>query len=236
MQEPSAAQQHGDVMNDEELALPKLEQAGTVERAAQLIRENIIQGSIPPGKQLRIAALAEQLGTSQGSIREAIRILASESLVEHRHNRGAFVKGFSSDDCLEVYAAREAVETWAVRWIVDHVDELDLAPVANALERMLVTEHSTDTIEADMDFHHSIVKLTGNERLTEFHSSLIAESEILLRTYRPFPESSFHTIHRQVLEALQTGDIVAADLLRSHFLSSSQLINSKRSASMQDAS
>jgi len=176
--------------------------------------------------------LAEQLGTSQGSIREAVRILASESLVEHRHNKGAFVKAFSFDDCLDVYAAREAVETWAVRWIVDRVDEIDLAPVANALERMLVTEHSTDTIEADMDFHHSIVTLTGNERLTEFHFSLIAESEILLRTYSPFPESSFHTIHCQILKALQERDTVAADLLRSHFLSSSQLISSKQSASM----
>ena len=214
-----------------DLRLPKLEQAGTVDQAVQLIRERVIKGAIAPGTQLRIAVLAEQLGTSHGSIREAIRVLAGEGLVEHRHNKGAVARAFSSGDSLDVYAAREAIETWAVGRIVEEAAKFDFSEVSKALESMRTAESDSGVIDADMAFHHAIVRLAGNDRLSEFHGTLIAESEMLLRTYKPFPQPSFYAIHSEILDALEAGDSASADFLRNHFRSTSQLIHSKQANS-----
>lgn len=113
-------------MDEQDLSLPLLERLGTVDAAVQVIREGIIQGRIPPGTKLKVATLAKQLGTSNGSVREAIRVLSGEFLVEYRHNHGAVVREFSSTDMVNVYAAREAVERWAVARIIEDPSQFDL--------------------------------------------------------------------------------------------------------------
>ena len=198
---------------------------------AQLVRENIIKGTIRPGTQLRIAALAEQLGTSQGSIREAIRVLAGEGLVAHQLNRGAFVRDFSASDSLDVYLAREAIETWAVARLAARHDELDFSAIQQALDSMAGEATEGEIMIADLAFHHEIVKLAGSDRLVEMHANLIAESEVLLRMYRPFPKASYHPIHSEILEAIKSGEDTAVELIRHHLRSSSQLIRSKQMSS-----
>lgn len=216
-------------MTDQALALPALQQAGTVDRVVQLVREHIIKGTIEPGTQLRIATMAEQLGTSQGSIREAIRLLTNEGLVEHQHNRGAFVRHFSTSDSLDVYVAREAIETWALGRLAERpVGELDFASVLAALEAMHADADEGEIMSADLAFHHELVKLAGSERLADMHAKLIAESEILLRRFRPFHKESYQSIHSEILDAVRAGGTRGVELIRHHLRSSSQLIHAKQ--------
>ncbi len=213
--------------------LEPLERDSTVDRVARAIREGIIGGRIEPGTRIRISAFATMLQTSQGSVREAIRELSSEGIIEHRPHKGAFVRVRSTADSLDVYVAREAIETWAAARIVESDQEVDLTPLEEAVAAMQSTDGrpDEDVIEADMHFHHTFVKLAGSERLTAMHEGLIAETKILVREHSPWPGASYEPLHLQILEALQRRDPRAPELVRHHLHMASQLITENNTES-----
>jgi DNA-binding GntR family transcriptional regulator len=135
-------------------------------QAVEVLREMVIAGELVPGERLNEVELAAALGISRGPLREAIQRLNSEGLVSMIPNRGAFVRTFSTDELAGLYEVRIALETHALR----------LAADANAegiaqLQKMLVDtgaaldEHPT--YPRDLDFHKSVVELTGNPILLE---------------------------------------------------------------------
>ncbi len=212
--------------NDLQDLLKPLERDSTVDRVAQAIREGIIEGRLEQGTQLRIAALAEMLGTSQGSVREAIRELVSEGLVEHEPHRGSFVRRRPLSDSLDVYLAREAIETWAIRRAVARCGEVDLSQLENAVAAMVSAQHDPgeSVLNADMAFHHSLVELAGCERLTAMHATLIAETKILLHQHSPWPGTSYGPLHLEILETIRRGDESAVDLLTEHLRTAAERI------------
>src|SRR5437879_5985727 len=96
-------------------SLPRFEGHSATETVRRIIREAIVDGRIPPGEQLRESRLVEMLGISRGTVREAVRQLVQEGLVEYRMHYGTFVKAQMLEDRLDVYVAREAIEVWAAR-------------------------------------------------------------------------------------------------------------------------
>ncbi len=195
--------------------LPKLEVDGTVSRVAGVLRDEMLSGSLAPGTQLVVATLAEQLGTSKGSVREAIRELVSEGLLEHHLHRGTFVREFSADECADLYLSRSVIEVWAAnRILVEKPTDFD--ELEAAVERMATSDSATDIIDADMDFHRALVALAGSPRMAELHQSLIAETTVMARARRPFDAQDHHPIHRVLLDALKDGNTGAPDLLEAH--------------------
>ncbi len=189
-------------------------------------------GRIEPGTQIRISAFASMLQTSQGSVREAIRELVSEGLVEHRPHKGAFVRVRSAADSLDVYVAREAIEMWAVGRIVESSEEIDLAPLEAAVAAMQTKKGEPDdvVIDADMHFHHTLVVLAGSERLSALHEALVAETKILVREHSPWPGASYEPLHQQILDAVKNRDPAAPELVRHHLHMASQLITGNNHA------
>ncbi len=78
------------------------------------LRAAIVAGRIPPREPLPEAALAQTFGTGRSAIREALRTLVQEGLVVSELNRGAWVKPLSTEDVIDVYRARTAIEVAAV--------------------------------------------------------------------------------------------------------------------------
>ena len=110
---------------------PALENLTLWQRVHTHLREEILSGELPAGSELQEVALSKTLGVSRGPIREAIGRLAAEGLVTVRPRRGAVVRALSSDEFIEAYQVREALETMAVRLAVPKLTADDLA----ALER-----------------------------------------------------------------------------------------------------
>ena len=100
------------------------------------LRRAIVEGDIAQGEQLREEHLARMLGTGRGVIREALRQLAQEGLVEAMPHRGSFVRLLSLEDRLDVYAAREAIESGAALRALQSPEPLDLGPMRAALARL----------------------------------------------------------------------------------------------------
>jgi DNA-binding GntR family transcriptional regulator len=213
-------------------ALPRFEGHSATETVRQMIREAIVDGRIPPGEQLREARLVEMLGISRGTVREAMRQLVQEGLVEYRMHHGAFVKSQMFEDRLDVYVAREAIEVWAARTLVTTREPVDLAGLDAALGTMRTREArqkrpTEETIAADLRFHHELVRLAGSERLTRAHETFAAETRILLRRHPPYPWRTYAQDHEKLVEALRRRDAKTPDLVAEHLRLSARLLGGK---------
>jgi DNA-binding GntR family transcriptional regulator len=219
--------------------LESVERASLTEQVLQELRDAIVEGRIPQGEQLREISLAEALGTGRSAVREAIRQLLQEGLVEAKANRGAFVRVLSLADRLDVYVAREAIETGAARRILESEAAVDFARLRAALEELRRAAHDHDhvTVEvigADIRFHEELVRLAGSPRLSRAHETLVAETRMLLSRHPPYPWKDYVTDHVRLLEALAEGDPSAPDLVAEHLRLSARLIAEELSRASHD--
>jgi DNA-binding GntR family transcriptional regulator len=212
--------------------LTAVERRSTTDHVLAELRSAIVSGRIGPNQALRETALARTLGTGRSAIREAIRQLVQEGLVEYRLNKGSFVRVLSVADADDVYLAREAIETGAVRHALQGDRPLDLEPLRAALERVTAAAAATppdepagtELIAADLDFHRELVRLSGSPRLRRAHETLAAEAQMLLAhqpVYSPVEYAADHTI---LFDAIARRDPGTPELVRDHLRLSADLI------------
>jgi DNA-binding GntR family transcriptional regulator len=210
--------------------LSSVERASMTEQVLRELREAIIEGRIPQGEPLREVSLAGSLGTGRSAVREAIRQLVQEGLVDYEPHRGAMVRVMSLADRLDVYVAREAIESGAARRILNTEPPPDLTDLRAALEALRASVHDdedrvTDSmIDADLAFHQELVRLAGSPRLTRAHETLAAETRMLLRHHPTYPWSSYVTDHAELLDALERRDPATPELVAAHLRLSAELI------------
>jgi DNA-binding GntR family transcriptional regulator len=209
--------------------LRSIERASTTEQVLTELRDAIVDGRIPQGEQLREVPLSRELGTGRSAVREALRQLVQEGLVEHQMHRGAVVRVVSLEDRLDVYGAREAIEAGAVRQILDRDEPVDLSPLREALEALRQAfscreDLSDDAIAADIRFHQELVGLCGSPRLSRAHATLAAETRMLLRHHPVYPATEYIADHERLIEALERRDPGTQELVVQHLRLSARLI------------
>jgi DNA-binding GntR family transcriptional regulator len=209
--------------------LSPIERSSTLEQVHRHLRDAIIEGSIPPGSHLREIHLAQALATSRSTVREAIRHLVQEGLVEYVLHRGNFVQILSLRDRLDVYVAREAIEVGVARRLLRSDEPLDLSPLDDAMGelRRAAVGHARPTeelIAADLRFHQELVRLAGSPRLDRAYDTLAAETRILLRHHPEYPWRTYVADHENLLEALRTSDPRTPELVAQHLVLSADLI------------
>src|SRR6476469_1994837 len=106
------------------------------QRVHEHLRQEILDNRLPPGSELNEVALSEQLGVSRGPVREALGRLASEGLVTVRPRRGAVVRSLSTEEFLELYQVREALEMMAVKLAVPRLRKEDFDELGRLNETM----------------------------------------------------------------------------------------------------
>ena len=159
--------------------LGSIDRASTTQQVLRELREAIIEGRIAQGEALREVSLANAFGTGRSAVREAVRQLVQEGLVDYELHRGAFVRLMSLADRLDVYVAREAIETGVAKRVVEGSEPADLSELRDALadlrERAQGHDRVTeDEIAADIRFHQALVRLAGSPRLARAHETLAA--------------------------------------------------------------
>lgn len=212
--------------------LPAIERSSTIEQTHRLLRDAIVEGSIPQGAHLRELHLASTLGTSRGTVREAIRQLVQEGLAEYELHRGTFVRALSPVDRLDVYVAREAIEVGVARRLLDADGELDLQELEAAFGELTRaaknrTRPTERVIAADVRFHRELVALARSPRLDRAYETLSAETRMLLRHHPVYPWRRYVSDHEQLLEALRDRDPRLPELVAAHLRLSADLIGSE---------
>ena len=221
--------------------LGTLQRMSTIEQAHRVLREGVIEGTIPQGAHLRELHLARMLNTSRGTIREAVRQLVQEGLAEYEVHRGTFVRAFDVADRLDVYVAREAIEVFVAARLLERSEELDLTGLEEALAdlRRASTGRrrpSERVIAADVQFHIQLVALGGSVRLDRAYETLAAETRMLLRHHPVYPWQTYVADHEEILEALRRRDPRLPEIVGAHLRSSSDLIGGELEARKQAVS
>lgn len=112
-----------------------MDRQSTTDQVCAQLRMAILEGRVPPGERLREVVLAGIFGTGRSAIREALRQLVQEGLVVMAPNRGSRVRDFSENDLLDIYAARETIETAAVSRAMRTGSRLDVSGLRAARPR-----------------------------------------------------------------------------------------------------
>ena len=189
--------------------------ATLVELATDRLRDAILRGALKPGEKIVEEQLCADLGISRAPLREALRLLAQQGLVEHQPRRGSRVTEWSPTDVLQLFALRLVLERHAVETALPLADPVvSLEPVRLALDGMRTACDDLARDDAHRRFHAAVVELADNRQLN------IALDPILLKLQLPMAtnlreEARHHDVadgvkrHREILVALETNDPAA---------------------------
>jgi DNA-binding GntR family transcriptional regulator len=185
------------------------------------IVERILDGTYPPGSRIVESQLAQEFGTSQAPVREALRDLEGMRFIESQPHVGARVRAVTSEELGQIYPVRAALEEVAGREAAVRMTDEILAALADELQAMRSAAEAGEVHEQlvhDARFHEIIVEASGNQVLLEVWRSLRVEARTLVSVIKA--DSNLRMIaemHRPVLSALQSRDPdLAGKEMRAH--------------------
>jgi DNA-binding GntR family transcriptional regulator len=200
-----------------------LEPFSLVELSTRRLREEILSGALAPGERLIEERLTRRFGISRAPLREALRLLGQQGLVEHAPRRGVRVAELSPADVDELFGLRDVLERYAVETALP--DERDLSGLAEALDVMAVAAQTGDALtenEAHRRFHIALVMLAGHRQLLLVYESVILKLQLymaanLRREAELRAPAEGVLRHQRLFDAIASGDpAVALDVLATH--------------------
>ncbi len=151
------------------------------ERISILLRENIISGNLVAGQALAETELAALCDSSRNTLREALRFLHGEGLVNYHQNRGVFVRQLDKRDVRDIFKARRHLEVLALT-VNSPISDFHLARMAQHLDnaaQAAANEAWRSVGTHSLRFHQSIVQMLGCARFNDFFSVLLAQLRLL---------------------------------------------------------
>jgi len=201
-----------------------------VQDAADMIREQILEGGFQQGEHLVEARIAQQLHVSRGPVREAFKLLRAEGLLAEEPRRGTFVVNLTSDDVRAIYGLRAAIEGRAARMLASARAPDDLTQVRSlpeGIESAVRSGNGGDVFRRDLEFHDGLCRLSGNARIHEVFVRYVPMLRALLRLdERVLPSLDEAALqHRPLVQAIEAGDPgLAARLAEDHCDRAGELI------------
>jgi DNA-binding GntR family transcriptional regulator len=201
--------------------------AEAVDKAYQAIRDGIMTGRYAPGSHITAQVLAAASGLSRTPVREAMRRLHSEGLIEIIPNRGAFVASWNEADIEQYFDLVVVLESFAAELAAKRVTEADLVVLrglADDMNRLVAFDlPPMDEIKDVNDrFHKTIMAICGNSRLENFLSSMI-EAELVFSTLRQYDPEELRRAamqHVELVAALEARDPAwARSVMATHLFS-----------------
>ncbi|AMZ73272.1 MULTISPECIES: GntR family transcriptional regulator [Pseudomonas] len=179
------------------------------------LREAILDGRLPCGTALRQQELADLFGVSRMPVREALRQLEAQSLLNVVQHKGAVVAPLITNNAVETYALRSVLESFALRLSIPLLDDSDLAMAAQYIEQLETETEHAEIGKLNRLFHMSLYHKAPNSKLLDLIERELNEEERFLR----FHLSSMglgklsQDDHRALLEAARAKDIDKAIVL-----------------------
>ncbi len=203
-----------------------VEHASTVSRVAAELRRAVFEGELESGTPLREIALAESLGVSRPTVREALTVLVAEGLATREPNRGVSVATPRAESVRDVCRARWVLEGAGVQaW--ESADAVRRQRVRDTLDSYTAAvrggEASYEELnERHLSFHVSLVELTGSPRLVQMAEALMDELKLALAQVDRLNRNAHDEAesHEGLVELLEAGRLEGPDgaheFLRKH--------------------
>jgi DNA-binding GntR family transcriptional regulator len=194
-----------------------LEHVSLPEAVGRALRHRILNNELPADTRLVEANLAAEFGVSRGTIRDAMRSLQSEGLIEIVPRRYSIVTRMSTEDAEDVCYARYVLEDASVMGGLGKGKDELAQGLGAALEEMAAGARADDldaVVDSDTRFHALLIDVSGRRRLRDLWSMLNSQMGALMRSSLERQGISLDDAvdrHRAILEAVTLGDL---DLLR----------------------
>jgi DNA-binding GntR family transcriptional regulator len=185
-------------------------------QAADILREQILEGLLPPGTRLLEVDLSEQFNLSRGTIRSALQQLTYEGLVVQYPYRGCEVCGLSAQDAWELYTLRQSLESLAARLAAETITATKAKQLEAALQQLVKAAKKgkwIDVANADFALHQAIIQAAGHRRLQQQYS-IVAQQIRLYIVSSVFLHPQLDEIieeHQKLVDAIVSGDIALAE-------------------------
>jgi DNA-binding GntR family transcriptional regulator len=188
--------------------------------AYQALRTWIEGGRLRPGDRLRVDMLRLQLGMSSTPVREALRLLQAEGLVEYEAHRGLSVRTYTQETIDEIYRLREVLEPLATEAAAELMTAAELTAVRQVQDQLARDSSSASTAvraaHLNAEWHRMIYAASGSRYLIEFITRLWAAIPVEALWVSTSAEKSLAR-HQAILAALEAHDSrLAASLMRKH--------------------
>ncbi len=201
------------------------------------LQNDILNGKFEPGESLTEIKLSEELGVSRTPIREAIRQLELEGLVQSIPNKGAVVTGISSKDIEDIYTIRMMVEGLAARWAAEKITDEELEEMKEALEFEEFYTMKNDTqhlLRFDSRFHEIIYKACKSKplmhTLSTFHHYVQRARSASFSS--PGRAQKVLEEHKAILQAIMDRDPERAEKLTTEHVRNASINLLKQSGEM----
>jgi len=199
-----------------------------VELVLRALRDAILSGDMPAGKKLEVGAIAAEFGMSPTPVREALRVLQADKLIDYLPHKGAVVAGLSESDVVDVFRLRGLLEPTAVSEAMRFLDEpaMERLEDLHALLVNVPADNFTAFSEANREWHWALYHHAPSTYLAGFIQTL----------WDAFPWRAVASVagrrenslleHEVIMRALRTRDVDAAvDAMRLHVLGSKDVLS-----------
>jgi DNA-binding GntR family transcriptional regulator len=168
---------------------------------AEALREAIFRGVFKRGEPLRQDAIAKQFSVSQVTVREALRLLADEGVVQIAPRRGAIVASLSPEEVEEIVELRTALESLLLERAIPRLGEEDFAAAEKIIRKLDKTRTMDDQLTLNIEFHGCLYAKAGRPRTLALYDKLRLAFEPYLRLLwaRSDYKSHSQADHRRIL-------------------------------------
>ena len=196
-----------------------LETAG--QAATRVIRERILSGELEAGTKLNQHELAADLGMSRIPVRDALRSLAGEGLVDLRARATAVVTPLTMEDLEELYDLRISLEPRLGRRAVPHLEESNYRELAEQLETMEATTDAGAWLKLNNRFHETLYRAAGRRRSLDMIRVIRRQTDRYTAVYIELNHAEADTEHRMILDAARNGQTTRIEALLTAHISAS---------------
>lgn len=169
----------------------QLQTVSTIDAIRQMIEQDIYSLHFLPGDKIVESDLARRYGVSRNTLREAVAFLQASGILMKVPNKGVFVKKISISDVQQIFNLRALLECEAIKEIISgNKDTSILNKCASNVEIQNELGEWHDSMNADIEFHEMLIRLSENERLQRLYDCVLPEVKLCI-----FQSKTFSTIN-----------------------------------------
>ncbi len=195
------------------------------EQVADYIRQQLLEGELSPGDQVKEVELSKRLGISRAPIREAMQQLSREGLIQSEPQKGKYISALTSKDIMDSYFTGGVLEAAAVAKALSSYTQEDFSAMETLVEDMRSLAESgakpEQFVVLDNSFHAILFSRIDNALIIELcRRSCQGISKFLLYKFwvNVYSSSEFYERHLAILDALKSGDPQTVEMvIREHY-------------------
>ena len=206
---------------------PMMESRPIREIAYEVLKKAIITGEIPAGERIVETEYADRLHISRTPLREALRKLERDGLVEYVMRRGVVVHAFTTEDVDQIYTIRNSLEMLTLPYIIENATAEDIAALREklaAMDALIARDDIEGLSPLARDFHTCLTAISGKNRILR----VIEGQDEYIRRFSAMAirqenrRSSAHEEHHKLVDLVEKKDLPALEELMRHHIERSK--------------